>query len=262
MSTSASDIEEAPAHLTPEQARAYLDARIQGLCHDGALEVALGVSSNSVTPPRQLNHAWLRRGIEALRQRDAELAAVVDRIGAPPLWARQPGFPTLVRIVLEQQVSLSAARTMYERLRNHVGTVTPDTISGCGVGGMRRLGLTRQKAAYCHGLAESLRGGHVDLRAISRAPDDEGRRSLLRLRGLGQWSVDIYYLMALRRPDIWPQGDLALAVSLREIKGLASLPTRDEQLALAERWAPWRSVAARILWAHYLAARGQYSPAR
>jgi DNA-3-methyladenine glycosylase II len=263
MSTSASDIEEAPAHLTPEQARAYLDARIQGLCHDGALEVALGVPADDARdePPRQLNQAWLRRGVEALRRRDAQLAAVVDRIGAPPLWARQPGFPTLVRIVLEQQVSLSAARTMYERLRNHVGAVTPETIGSCGVDGMRRLGFTRQKAAYCHGLAESLRGGHVDLRAIARAPDDEGRRALLQVRGLGPWSVDIYYLMALRRPDIWPRGDLALAVSVREIKGLASLPARDEQLALAERWAPWRSVAARILWAHYLAARGQYSPA-
>ena len=264
MSTSASDIDEAPAHLTPQQARAYLDARIQGLCHDGALEVALGVLAADArdTPPRQLNQAGLQRGVEALRRRDAELAAVVDRIGPPPLWGRQPGFATLVRIVLEQQVSLPAARTMYRRLRSHVGAVTPETISGCGVDGMRRLGLTRQKADYCHGLAESLRYGHVDLRAIARAPDDEGRRALLRVRGLGPWSVDIYYLMALRRPDVWPQGDLALAVGLREVKRLPRPPSRDEQRALAERWAPWRSVAARILWAHYLAARGQYSPAR
>ena len=274
MSTSASDIEEAPAHLAPEQARAYLDARIQGLCHKGALEVALGFHSRSVAPllapvaddgdapPRQLNQAWLQHGVDVLLRRDTELAAVVDRIGAPPLWARQPGFPTLVRIVLEQQVSLSAARTMYQRLRGHVGTVTPETISGCGVDGLRRLGFTRQKAAYCHGLAESLRAGHVDLRAIARAPDDAGRRALLRVRGLGPWSVDIYFLMALRRPDVWPQGDLALAVGLREVKRLPQLPSRDEQRALAERWAPWRSVAARILWAHYLAARGQYSPSR
>ena len=79
--------------------------------------------------------------------------------------------------------------------------------------------------------------------------------------GLGPWSVDIYYLMALRRPDVWPRGDLALALALREVKRLDDLPTKDEQQALASAWAPWRSVAARLLWAHYLAARGQY-PAR
>ena len=83
---------------------------------------------------------------------------------------------------------------------------------------------------------------------------------MMSVPGLGPWSVDIYYLMALRRPDIWPQGDLALASALCEVKHLDALPARDEQQALAKRWAPWRSIAARILWAHYLAARGRYTP--
>ena len=212
--------------------------------------------------PRQLTAASLRSGVDALCDRDADLAAVVDRVGAPPLWGRRPGFPTLIRIVLEQQVSLAAAGTMYERLRRHVGTVTPESIADLGLDGLRQLGLTRQKAAYCHGMADGLLGGRMDLAAIARADDDAGRRALLAVRGLGPWSVDIYYLMALRRPDVWPQGDLALAVGLREVKRLDALPTRDQQHALAAHWRPWRSVAARILWAHYLATRGRYAPAR
>lgn len=211
--------------------------------------------------PRQLNAASLRTGVEALCRRDEDLAAVVDRLGVPPLWARRPGFAALVRIVLEQQVSLAAARTMYQRLRRHVGVVTPQSISRLGVDGMRGLGFTRQKSAYCHGLAAALLAGRVDLPSVARADDDTGRRALLEVRGIGPWSADIYYLMALRRPDVWPRGDLALAVGLREVKRLEALPSRDQQHAIAARWRPWRSVAARILWAHYLAARGQYSPA-
>lgn len=210
--------------------------------------------------PRQLTAASLRAGVDALCDRDPDLAAVVGQLGVPPLWGRRPGFSALVRIVLEQQVSLSAARTMYQRVRRHVGHVTPATIAGLGVDGLRRLGFTRQKSAYCHGLAEALLAGRLDLAAIARADDDVGRGALLSVRGLGPWSVDIYYLMALRRPDVWPQGDLALAVGLREVKRLEALPSRDEQQAFAARWMPWRSVAARILWAHYLASRGQYSP--
>ena len=102
--------------------------------------------------------------------------------------------------------------------------------------------------------------GRLDLSAVAALPDHEGRLLLLDVPGLGPWSVDIYYLMALRRPDVWPRGDLALATALRDAKGMRKLPTRDRQEAIAARWSPWRSVAARLLWARYLADRGQYSP--
>jgi DNA-3-methyladenine glycosylase II len=178
------------------------------------------------------------------------------------MWGRRPGFATLVRIILEQQVSLAAARTLYGRLVTHLGGVTPERVAAFQVSGLREFGLTRQKAAYCHGLALRLRDGSLDLAAAARGPDETGRRTLLAVPGLGPWSVDIYYLMALRRPDIWPTGDLALAVALRELKRLKRLPGADEQQRLARRWAPWRSVAARMVWAHYLEARGQYVPER
>lgn len=208
--------------------------------------------------PRRLTAATLGRSARQLAAADRDLAAILRRLGQPPLWGRQPGFPALIRIILEQQVSLAAARTMYRRLRRHLDAMTPDAIVSIRVSGLRNFGLTRQKAAYCHGLAARVLDGRLDLAAVARSPDESGRRQLLAVPGLGPWSVDIYYLMALRRPDIWPRGDLALAVALREVKHLGALPTRDEQQFIARAWAPWRSVAARILWMHYLAARGRY----
>ena len=187
--------------------------------------------------------------------RDKDLARIYRRLGDPPIWGRRPGFPALVKIILEQQVSLRSAAAMYRRIDAHVGT-TPLAIDRLGVAGLRQLGVTRQKAAYCHGLARRVIDGTLDLAAIARSPDDEGRQMLLDVPGLGPWSVDIYYLMALRRPDVWPRGDLALASALRDVKGLRALPSHEQQQELSNAWTPWRSVAARILWAHYLTARG------
>ncbi len=114
---------------------------------------------NRADPPRQLTGATLLRGVEELARRDPDLCAIVRRHGPPPLWARRPGFAALVRIILEQQVSLAAARTMFERLHAAAGGVSADSVAALGVAGLRSLGFTRQKAGYCHGLAESLRGG-------------------------------------------------------------------------------------------------------
>ena len=209
---------------------------------------------------RVLTHASLSEGARVLRQRDRDLGRILGRLGEPPLWGRRPGFPTLVRIILEQQVSLAAARTLYRRIVCDLGGMSPQGVHACGESGLRALGMTRQKARYCHGLAARIVEGSLDLSAVAALPDEAGRSALLRVPGLGPWSVDIYYLMALRRPDVWPQGDLALASALREIKRMRELPDREEQEALSARWSPWRSVAARLLWAHYLSARGQYSP--
>jgi len=204
---------------------------------------------------RALTSASLRTAARDLAARDGDLARVLARVGYPPIWGRRPCFSSLVRIILEQQVSLRSADAMYRRLDAHLGGVTPEAFTRAGITGLRQLGVTRQKAAYLHGLATRLADGSLDLTAVSRAADEVGRRTLLDIPGLGPWSVDIYYLMALRRPDVWPRGDLALATALRDLKGLRALPSHEQQLDFAMKWAPWRSVAARILWALYLAER-------
>ncbi|HTN35055.1 MAG TPA: DNA-3-methyladenine glycosylase 2 family protein [Marinobacter sp.] len=198
----------------------------------------------------------LHFGARQLASTDPHLAAVHERLGTPPMWAREPGFATLVHIILEQQVSLKAARTMYLRLCDYLGEVTPQAVRKAGEPGLRSIGLTRQKARYCSALADRVCSGQLNLGQLVTLDDNEGRKTLLAVPGLGPWSVDIYYLMALRRQDIWPQGDLALAIALQEVKGLDAPATREEQIRFANSWSPWRSVAARMLWMHYLVARG------
>jgi DNA-3-methyladenine glycosylase II len=206
-------------------------------------------------PPRALTRATLAAGARALARHDPQLRALLARNGLPPMWARRPGFETMVHIVLEQQVSIVAARSLFRRVRAQLGGLTPETVSRRGVSGLHRLGLTRQKASYCHELARATLGGSLRLSDIARAPDEDGRATLLALRGIGPWSVDIYYLMALRRPDIWPTGDLALAVALHEVLGLPARPDGNRQREISAHWTPWRSVAARLLWHQYLNTR-------
>jgi len=209
-----------------------------------------------VTPPTAVPRVLTRAAIDAaareLARRDADLGAILARHGPPPMWSRRPGFATLAHIVLEQQVSIAAAATLFRRIGAAIGGMTPENVAAQGPRRLHRLGMTRQKASYCHGLALAVLGGGLDLAALGRGDDDAGRRALLALRGIGPWSVDVYYLMALRRPDVWPRGDLALATALSEVKRLRRRPDHDRQRAIAASWAPWRSVAARLLWQHYL----------
>ena len=205
-----------------------------------------------------LDDAALLLAVDALSATDPDLAAIVARHGAPPLWGREPGFETLVQIILEQQVSLGSAVAAVGRLRSALGIdasapLTPQAVLELGEEAMRGAGLTRQKAGYLVGLASDLTTGRLDLVAVAAESDEDARTALMSVAGIGRWTADIYLLMALGRPDIWPDGDLALAAATRRAKGLAALPTRHEQRAIAAAWQPWRAVAARILWHAYLA---------
>jgi len=202
--------------------------------------------------PRRLSQASLLRGVRELSDRDRDLAGVIQRFGPPPLWARRPGFATLVRIILEQQVSLASAEAAYSRLQSVAGRVTPHHVEATTKARLRGAGLTRQKAAYCHTLARALLAGTLDLAAIAQLSDEAARAILVQLPGVGPWTADIYLLMALRRTDVWPVGDLALARAAQQIKRLRRLPNSEQLTRMARAWAPWRAVAARILWHAYL----------
>jgi DNA-3-methyladenine glycosylase II len=215
----------------------------------------MAAAPGSVTALRALTRETLAEGVRQLVRRDPDFAALYRRNGMPPLWARRPGFATLVHIVLEQQVSIAAARSLYRRVCAEIGGMTPERVLERGILGLHRLGITRQKASYCHALALAVQDGSLSLARVARGTDTDGRSALLALRGIGPWSADIYYLMALRRPDIWPVGDLALAIALRDVKRLRRLPDSHRQLELSAGWAPWRSVAARLLWHYYLTTR-------
>ena len=212
--------------------------------------------SRQMIPARRLDRAQLATGVRILARRDPALRAVVQRHGCPPLWARPATFATLLRIVLEQQVSLASARATFGRLQEAVLAVTPATVQALGPRGLMRLGFTRQKAGYACALADRLLCRGLRLAALHRWSDAAVREELMRVPGIGHWTADIYLLMALRRPDVWPVGDLALHRSLERVYGLPRLPSAEEASAIARRWIPWRAVAARILWHAYLSERG------
>jgi len=192
-------------------------------------------------------------GAAALARRDADLAGILARHGPPPLWGRPPGFETLVAIILEQQVSLASGAAALARLREAAGSVEPAAVARLGEDGARGAGLTRQKARYVVGLATAILDGRFDPDRLATAADETVREKLVALPGIGRWTADIYLVMALRRPDVWPDGDLALAAAMRRAKGLDRLPSAADQRTIAEDWRPWRAVAARQLWQAYLA---------
>lgn len=171
------------------------------------------------------------------------------------MWARNRGFSTLVKIILEQQVSLASASSLFKRLRKNVVPFNPARMIELGEAHLRIMGLTRQKAAYCVHLSQAIVDKRLDMQRLGRMNDSDARAMLTAVKGLGAWSADVYLLMAMRRPDIWPADDLALAVALTRIRGVESRLKSRELLEVAEAWRPYRSVAARMLWQYYLAER-------
>jgi DNA-3-methyladenine glycosylase II len=171
------------------------------------------------------------------------------------LWARPASYATLVLIILEQQVSLASARSAFDRLAGRAGEVTPEQVLELGQDRIRAVGLTRQKARYVVELASALTDGRLSLRRVAQMNDEDARAALMTVRGIGHWTANIYLLMALRRPDVWPIYDLALRQSFKSLRGLGKAPTDDQLARKALKWRPYRSVAARLLWHRYLRER-------
>ena len=210
-----------------------------------------------VPPESALNDVSLAAAARELGLRDPVLGAVVDHYGLPPMWARDPGFPTLVHLILEQQVSLASALAAFERLRAAADPLTPETFLALDDAQLLAIGFSRQKARYGRALATAVRDGSLDLDGLAGLDDDGVDRALTAVPGIGPWTATVYRLMVLLRPDAWPVHDIALAHAIREVRGLDARPSPDEMHALAAGWRPWRAVAARILWHHYLSSRGR-----
>ncbi len=199
-----------------------------------------------------LDELTLTHQAQEFALRDPQLGRIFGAYGPPPLWPRQPGFPSLIHIILEQQVSLASARAAFDRLLEAVAPLTPGGLLELDDARMKAIGFSRQKTAYARGLACDLIAGRLDLTALERMDDEAARQALMSVRGIGAWTAEIYLLLVLRRPDTWPVGDLALARAVQRAFGLENLPTAPELVALGNRWRPWRAVAARMLWHDYL----------
>ena len=205
--------------------------------------------------PQALTEISVGRAAKTLARLDNDLASILKSLGPPPLWARPPGFSTLVKIILEQQVSLASAASLFARLKKNTAPFRPARMIELGEAHLKSLGLTRQKTAYCLHLAESLHNKRLRLSQLSLMNDADVKAALMGIKGLGSWSADVYLLMVLRRPDVFPATDLALVTAATELKQLPARPNTDQFLKMAEAWRPYRSVAARMLWQYYLAKR-------
>ncbi len=200
-----------------------------------------------------LTEATLVSAARKLAKRDADLARILKTLGPPPLWGRPAGFSTLVKIILEQQVSLASAASLFARVNAGITPFRPARVLELGESHLKTLGLTRQKTAYCLALATAIETKQLRLSQLARMSDDEVRAALTSIKGLGSWSADVYLLMVLRRPDVFPVNDLALVTAVTKLKRLPVRPSSQQFLEMAEQWRPYRSVAARMLWQFYLA---------
>jgi len=211
--------------------------------------------SDSVLTKRKFS-----RGIRELTERDAELAGSVSKWGDPPFWIHPAGFPGIVFAVLSQQVSLESARATATKLQAVLGTLDSKRFLALSDSALRLAGFSRQKTSYIQGIAREITAGKLVLEKLDGMDDEKARQRLMRVRGIGSWTADTYLLFSMRRSDVWPSGDLALELAVREITNSLVLRGSKEIDKFALRWSPWRAVAARILWHHYLRERGRAVP--
>jgi DNA-3-methyladenine glycosylase II len=183
---------------------------------------------------------------------DAQLAAVITNHGYPPFWSRSNTFETLVHVILEQQVSLASALSALNKLKERVQEVTPARVLILTDEELKACYFSRQKTNYVRYLAEAILSGQLNLTELENLPNEEVRKRLTALKGIGNWTVDIYLLMVLHRNDIFPIGDLAIVNAMKRLKQLPVTTTKEELLLMAEQWRPYRSIAAMLLWHFYL----------
>ncbi len=188
-------------------------------------------------------------------KKDPSLQIVLDTYGYPPMWTRSNSFATLIHIILEQQVSLASAKAAFNKLKEKIGRITPAKLLELTNEEMRSCYFSRQKTIYARHLAESIRSGKIKLKKYFHSDDDDIRAQLRQVKGVGDWTIDVYLLFALQRTDIFPAGDLALVNALKEIRQLKTDGARESILRIADGWRPYRSIAAMLLWHHYLSVR-------
>jgi len=181
---------------------------------------------------------------------DKDLEEIIKEYGYPPLWIRPNSFETLVLTILEQQVSLASAYSAYKKLKERI-KITPKNLLALTDEELRSCYLSRQKIVYTKELANAILNKKIELRKFESLPDDVVRTKLKALKGIGDWTVDIYLLHALRRTDVFPVGDLALVNSIKMVKQISSI-TRDELLELSKKWKPYRSIATMLFWHYYI----------
>ena len=193
---------------------------------------------------------------DKLAKKDKELKAIIRQYGYPPMWTRPATFQSLILFILEQQVSLASAYAAFKKLKEKIGYVTPAKILSLSDEELRSCYFSRQKITYARELAKAVQSKQLRLKNFLNAHEDEIRIELKKIKGIGDWTVDVYLMHSLRRTDLFPLGDIALVNSLKETKQLHPHTTKEKMLKISEPWRPYRTIASMILWHAYIQNRG------
>lgn len=196
----------------------------------------------------------IRGALDELSERDTVLAEAVKLVGYPEPRIREPGFATLLGIIIGQQVSTAAAAAIRGRLVEAVAPLTPNNFLSASNEILRGVGLSGRKVDYGRGLADAVQSGSLGTDRLAELDDQSVIDAITAIRGLGRWSADIYMLFALGRHDVWPAEDLAVAEALKRLKGLEERPDRTNSEPVIEHWRPWRGIGALFLWHYYQGA--------
>ncbi|TWR28522.1 DNA-3-methyladenine glycosylase 2 family protein [Mucilaginibacter achroorhodeus] len=205
--------------------------------------------------PQQFTQVNYYQLCDELTIMDTDFAMVIKQHGYPPFWSRPNTFESLVHIILEQQVSLASALSALNKLRERVGEITPARVLVLTDAEMRECYCSRQKTAYIRYLAEAILGGQINLSDFEQMEDDDIRSRLTALKGIGNWTVDVYLMFALHHTDVLPIGDLAIVNAIKQLKNLQKDTPKEDLLIIADTWKPYRTVASMLLWHFYLQTR-------
>jgi DNA-3-methyladenine glycosylase II len=195
-----------------------------------------------------------QKDIEKLISIDGIFASIADKYGPPPNWTRPPGFISLSKIILEQQVSLASANAHFIKLNNYLSGFTPSNILNLTDGEMRICQISRQKATYLRALSGAILQGEINLDELPGLNEAEVRKQLTKIKGIGDWTADIYLMFCLQSKDIFPIGDIAVVNTMKE---LSAVRTKEEIIMFAKKWKPFRSLAAYFLWHYYLCKKNK-----
>jgi DNA-3-methyladenine glycosylase II len=207
--------------------------------------------------PRRFDKNNFHSCCDFLAAKDADLKAVLKQYGYPPLWMREASFSTLIQIILEQQVSLASARATFLKLKSKIGRVTPSKLLQLSDAELKACYFSRQKIIYSKELAGAVMAQELSFKKLRMLPADEIRRRLKKIKGIGDWTTDIFLMMCMQEADIFPAGDIALIKSMKEIKGLPADTSTHDIISIANKWTPYRTVAAFMLYHAYLSRRNR-----
>lgn len=203
------------------------------------------------------NEIISKEGINFLVKKSTIFQDILNKYGRPPAWEREPGFETLIKIILEQQVSLESAKAHFIALQQNIGTINPMNVLNASEKQLINSHLSRQKKTYIKALADEILNKGLDLESLHNLEEDEIRNKLINVKGIGSWTVNVYLMMCLKKEDIFPLGDIALKNTMKELTGLQ---TEEEMLKLADEWRPYRTLATFFMWHHYLSKKGKTLP--